>query len=113
MLLLGCSNTSSSEAEHQVELQLKCEVNLHSTASAIKTYAADNENSYPTSLAQLVPKYLPQVPTCPCAFDSNYASSYQSGPKTFTLFCKGAYHASQGLRQNYPRYSSQTGLLER
>lgn len=113
-LWVGCTN-SVDEPTRQAKLLDGCKANLKSTATALHGYATDNANSYPRTLDQLVPKYLAQIPTCPCAFDANYSSSYQSSPKpkAFTVFCKGAYHASQGLANDYPRYTSQTGLLER
>ena len=113
-LLLGCTN-NAADPSRQADLLTQCKANLKSTATAVQSYAVDNANSYPSSLGQLVPKYLAQVPSCPCAFDSNYSASYQSNPKSaaFSLYCKGAYHASQGLANDYPRYHSQTGLLER
>lgn len=79
-----------------------CSANLKTIASAIEVYAADNGHRHPPSLAPLVPRYLPAIPTCPAAQTDTYTESYASSddPAAFTLFCSGHNHADPDT----PRY---------
>lgn len=51
--------TSNSEAK-----QRTCQANLRTIDGAINTYNGMNE-TYPTSMEQLVPEYIKRMPTCP------------------------------------------------
>ena len=92
-----------------------CPGSLKNIATALEMYSTDNEGHYPRSLAQLTPKYLKMIPTCPSATSDTYNASWETarGPDAYTIFCNGNFHRATGiLHPNYPQYSSFTGLIK-
>lgn len=79
-------------------------------------YATDNRGLYPTSLADLQPRYLAKLPTCPSAGSDTYSGAYQvhQRPARFTFCCEGQHHRGALSREsrNLPAYLSDQGLLD-
>jgi hypothetical protein len=76
LLQVGCGNSENSTSQDNVSDQgssggavgqaesAACAANRRTIASAVQQYKAI-EGKSPTSIQQLVPKYLQKVPTCP------------------------------------------------
>lgn len=92
-----------------------CERQLSNLGTALEMYAEEHQGSYPGRLAELAPAYLKLVPDCPagmgdcpvnpCAYD------YQVGVGRYELICRGDKHSRAGRARDYPRYTSERGLL--
>ncbi|MBI3926510.1 MAG: hypothetical protein HY319_13295 [Armatimonadetes bacterium] len=93
---------------------LACQSNVKNVATGLEMWSTDNEGRYPGSLAQLVPDYLRAIPTCPSAGTDSYSPTYRSStdPDVFTVLCQGAHHTDAGAPENYPEYSSVTGIKD-
>lgn len=89
-----------------------CKSNLKNIATALEMYASDHAGSYPKSLTELVPKYLPVMPRCSLADHDTYADSYsmKSRPDWYLFYCKGKANATEGLAADLPRFSSDKGM---
>lgn len=96
-----------------------CSQNVKTIATALETYAADNQyNSvkYPATLSALVPQFLAVLPQCPTAkglaAGDSYSPSYstRSDPDMFTVYCQGSFHLSTGQNPNEPWYVTGQGL---
>lgn len=89
-----------------------CKLNLKNIATALEMYASDHAGSYPKSLTELVPKYLPVMPRCSLASHDTYVDSYsmRSRPDWYVFYCKGTAHATEGPGVDLPRFSSDKGL---
>jgi hypothetical protein len=95
-----------------------CESNCNNLATALSMYAGDNHGLYPRQLADLTSgNYFKLIPTCPATGKDTYSISYEvsSQPPAFSFVCKGNNHAKkyavyQRPSDNYPRYSSWSGL---
>ena len=65
-----------------------CKSNLRTLDGAIQTYSADNQSD-PTTLTQLVPKYVKRIPNCPV--DATHAYSFvaatSSAPAQSAVTC--------------------------
>ncbi len=88
------------------KLYKACSVNLKSLGTECEMFSADHEGRYPQALKQLVPDYLRSLPACFTAGRDTYSSSYRSTEKpedTYTIYCKGSNHASDGLSPDHPR----------
>ncbi len=92
-----------------------CSQNLKNIAIGLQTYANDNDQCYPRTLASLTPRYLETLPSCPAAKGTDsYSGSYTAATAplpNFTIFCSGAYHVGiEGISPDQPAYSLQLGL---
>ncbi|MBM3461111.1 MAG: prepilin-type N-terminal cleavage/methylation domain-containing protein [Armatimonadetes bacterium] len=96
-----------------------CSQNLKTIATALETYAVENQlqaDKYPTALTSLTPRYVSVLPVCPSALGLNvtnsYTSSYErsSDPAAYTIYCQGNYHQTVGYSANEPWYRSGEGL---
>ncbi len=93
-----------------------CRANLMALATAARLHAMDNSGHYPADLSELkVRHYLASIPTCPSARAATYLDGYQtnSNPDAFTVYCKKANHTGAGIPEDYPRYGSWRGLIDR
>jgi hypothetical protein len=71
----------------------KAERRLAATALALRLYAADHGGSYPKTLDELVPKYLPAVPTDPFTTGSRplkYSAADPAAPSVYSVGEDGA-----------------------
>jgi len=71
----------------------KAERRLAATALALRLYAADHGGSYPKTLDELVPNYLPAVPTDPFATGSRplkYSAADPAAPSVYSVGEDGA-----------------------
>lgn len=75
-------------------------------------YAKEHKGDYPPSLNDLVPTYIEFLPECPNAGIITYSYKKSKNPKTFTIWCKGAYHIEISGKINYPQYDSIRGFIE-
>ena len=93
-----------------------CKSNLKNISTAVKMYATDNGARCPDVLARVTPGYLRTIPTCTSTGRDTYSRSYtcvhSMKHETYTIVCEGLNHTSVGDGPNYPRYSSEEGLLE-
>jgi hypothetical protein len=90
-----------------------CRKNLRALASALDSYAGDNDGYYPRRLLTLVPKYIKSLPTCPSNGKITYSENYlvSSKPAAYTLMCTGLNHRdAQIVLPNFPQYSA-AGLV--
>lgn len=93
-----------------------CKQNVRSMASAIESYATDNQGRYPSALNRLRPNFISALPTCPVTQTSTaYETGYESAtsPDNYTISCAGSNHTTVGLPANYPQYNAATGLSDR
>lgn len=117
-----------------------CESNLKNLATALEIWSIDHQGHYPEELWQLVPNYLRRVPRCPpetvpffpweildrfftCtprqiavgpSGDYTYFIAKRDRnelPIAFVVICKGQRHKDAGFPRDYPRYTSEKGLL--
>ena len=92
-----------------------CKENLKKIAQALKLYAADNGGSYPKKMEKISPnpKYLEFIPTCPSMMKDTYSDGYEvsKDKKAFTVYCQGEGHLNILVKENYPQYSSASGVL--
>lgn len=90
-----------------------CLLNLKEIGNALNSYHNDHDKMYPSSLSELIPKYLQSIPTCPAAKKDVYSQGYQvsSDLKTFSFYCKGHYHRDASREIDYPRFYSKFGLV--
>ena len=90
-----------------------CKSNLKNIGTAAEMYSTDNSGRYATSLKQLVPGYLPTIPTCPAATTDTYSPAFTSAsnPDAYTVVCVGDVHRYAGVPINWPQYHSWPGCL--
>lgn len=86
-----------------------CADNLRKIAIAIHLYTEDN-GVPPTTLHELVPRYLIAIPTCWSAKADTYSTSYIRTNAAYTIVCGGANHVAEGLPPNFPQYLSSEGI---
>jgi tetratricopeptide (TPR) repeat protein len=69
---------------------------------------------FPTSLGELVPKYLDALPACPAAGKDTYSNTYESArmPDAFSVRCGGSAHKEAGAPEDFPMTSSAMGVAE-
>ncbi len=82
-----------------------CAFWLRAVGNAMHAYVADHGGSPPHSVGQLVPKYIPRVPTCPT---SHQPYNYEVSGNNFTVYCHGRAHDE--TKENSPSFSSSKGL---
>jgi len=82
-----------------------CKSNIKNLSTACEMYSTDNSGRYPTSLAQLTPQYLKELPTCPAVSADTYSEGFQSvsNPDAFSVVCTGWHHPFVDP-PNYPQY---------
>lgn len=93
-----------------------CGQNLKTLATALQTYANNNDQQYPPDLGSLVTGgFLGTLPTCPDAKGADtYSPSYEASvtPPNFTVFCSGSFHIQViGIQPNEPYYYLGSGGL--
>lgn len=94
---------------------VSCKQNLRNIAAALETYATDHDGVYPDYLAELTDSsypYLKVMPFCKeCGDPSSYEQGYEkaTAPNTFTVRCKGTYHAMCNIEEDFPGYSPTRG----
>ncbi len=59
-----------------------CQSNQRTVKSASNIYAASNEGTYPTAMANLVPAYIEKAPSCPNATGSISVTWNAAAPPT-------------------------------
>ena len=107
-----------------------CISKLKTIGSALEYYSTYHKGKYPEKLNELVPNYLEKIPRCLeiCKEDSwgakhytkaygfsfeNYIYTISPDRKAYTMYCKGKNHLQTYLPENFPQYSSSTGVIER
>ncbi len=92
-----------------------CKSNLKNIGTALEMYSTDSSGRFPTTLTNLTPNYLKNIPTCPSLGSNTYTAGFTaaSNPDSYTVVCSGSNHSGVGLSQNYPQYNSTQGLIER
>ena len=96
--LAGCTGPSPQAPATAEELNT-LKSNMNETFGALEMYSADNQLQYPSSLDQLKPKYLDEIPRDPVA---RQALSYQKTEEGFLLGSKGDYKAL-GAEKGFPK----------
>jgi hypothetical protein len=88
----------------------RCKRNILKLATALEDYATDHRGKYPSSLNNLKPRYLKEMPTC--LGSDSYSATYQVRvrPDDYSFYCKGEHHIIEGGQPNRPSFNSQTGL---
>lgn len=92
-----------------------CKQNLRNLATALESYAAENNGLYPERLAELTEgasPHIQQLPSCEeCGDTSSYVNGYQHSNEThtYTVICKGHYHAVCDLQPDCPGFSALHG----
>ena len=97
---------------------VQCSSNLKNISMALEMYKKDH-GEYPLKLSQITPDYLRIIPTCAHAKKDTYSTGYKSFPtdpstktnNSFTIYCHGHYHGCVDVKENYPQYSSERGLV--
>lgn len=86
----------------------------------MEMYSTDNSGHYPSSLDQLVPKYIKELPECEAAGKMSYtlmtgqtAYNTRGFEDYYLLQCQGSFHTACSIPKNYPQYDGISGLLER
>ena len=88
-----------------------CKQSLRNVATALESYASDHNGLYPESLTELTQgpsPYLAKMPFCEeCGEPSSYINGYQYSNEvhTYTVVCKGSYHAVCDLQPDCPGFS--------
>lgn len=98
-----------------------CKSNLKNIGTALNMYCTDNNGRYPelnrgALFAYLTPNYMQIRPTCPSTGSSaGYVLGYASisVPDAYTLACQGSNHTAAGYSDNFPQFTSVSGLVER
>ena len=83
----------------------ECYSSMAKIDDAISRYSKANKGKYPESLAQLVPKYLKEIPICPNAQKDTYSESYKviKSPAMYFFCCQGKNHIG---KENTPQIVS-------
>ncbi|MDQ7827235.1 MAG: hypothetical protein RDV48_30860 [Candidatus Eremiobacteraeota bacterium] len=97
-----------------------CSSNLHSIALSLEKFAEAHEGRYPSSLEELKPDKIREIPTCPSARKDTYSKGYltSADSMTYTIYCSGDYHKfflkshHANHRNGYPQYDSIKGFIE-
>lgn len=89
-----------------------CISNMRSLAVAIEIYMTDDPtHEPPDDINKLVPDYTARLPL---TFEGNeYGYLFNLSTNGYTLFCPGVNHMIFSVPADYPRYASDTGVLER
>ena len=92
-----------------------CAHNLTIVATALERWSTDHERHYPPTLAELAPKYLRALPTCPTCQQDSYSATYQVSdhPDAYTVACGGRNHQAMDVPAGNPQYNSVSGLAEK
>lgn len=98
-----------------------CRENLRQLATALEMYATDHQGHYPMQLQQLVPRYLPEFPSCPATARDSYSKGYKLGPSApyneqgyqdfYHLACAGKQHLDANVGVSLPAMNAHLGLL--
>lgn len=56
----------------------RCQRHLNTIAEALERWSQDHDGHYPSSLYQLVPAYLPALPSCPADASGDYSPFYRT-----------------------------------
>ena len=94
----------------------RCCENLRRIDEAMEIYRKHHLGKYPEHLEDLVPYYIGKIPKCEKADTHlHYINSYTVSEdyKSYTINCRCSRHPVTGKRLNYPRYSSDRGLILR
>jgi hypothetical protein len=92
-------------------LVIACKSNLKNIAIGLDIYMVNHNDTYPETLAPLVPEYLTTLPTCPTDGTTTYFYAPQAGSGTFELHCQGD-HSKAGLKPGQPVYDNQASGIE-
>ena len=101
-----------------------CESNLRLIGVALEMYSNDNQSCYPpasggvkinTSCILYTGGYLTKITKCPVINPNDYAYWwYSSEPYTrVQVYAPWGFHTPLGIPNNYPRYDSARGVVER
>ncbi|MBI2265369.1 MAG: hypothetical protein HYU64_09390 [Armatimonadetes bacterium] len=89
-----------------------CQSNCKNIAIALEMWSTNHKGRYPTLLSDLTPAYLKMLPTCPAAGKDTYSASYTTdGKASYSFCCKGKHHAAIGVPADYPKYTSEQGIV--
>jgi len=94
-------------------LELWCK-NLKNIATGLEMYAADHIGRYPTTLNELVPKYMTRIPRGPAGEDYFYTAFRNKQPQDkydimkFVVACPDEHKPGEA---GYPRFESDQGIV--
>lgn len=107
----------SNNVKHYEE----CKGNVKAISFAVGRYRADHNSRFPSSLTELVPVYLAELPNCPVAGEPPYLirinAPGQARPSvqgaidlaptepTFTVWCDGPYHMEVTRKKDEPSFT--------
>lgn len=86
------------------QLALECKFNMEVLATQSEMYAKDHGGKFPSSIDELVPKYIPRHPVCPLT-GKNYG--FAPGGNGYVISCANAQ--GHGLKKF--SYSSERGMV--
>ena len=89
----------------------QCGNNLKIIGSRIEEYS--RSHGAPASQKELNALLSSPYPCCPMAPEEIWSPGYEVDRLTgrFTLFCRGNYHKGAFVPRNYPRYSTEKGIV--
>jgi hypothetical protein len=93
-LALVCAICFAHAAAHHRDMRLlyECGQNVKEINDAIDQFAAKH-GSYPDRLSQLIPAYLPSIPTCPIAHVDTYSATWKHrAGQTAHIYCTTPSH---------------------
>jgi len=104
----------SIQREKEAHNLTACMHNLTVFGTAIEEFKKDNKGKLPSSLSELVPKYIISIPSCPGAGRDSYSESYvfSNEAGTYTVYCNSESHGKIGIQKGYPMYTSREGLIQ-
>jgi hypothetical protein len=99
LLLAGCSQTDKHD-----QALAGCGAAMQKIGAACQSYAREHAGHYPRTLAELTPRYLQGIPTCPAAGRDTYSAYYHSHthPDQFDFCCAGQWH-NRAVERQYQR----------
>jgi len=89
-----------------------CIANMRSIAVAIEIYITEDPLDFPPDdINKLVPDYTHRLPKNFKGVDYGYI--YDLVTHGYTMFCPGLNHELFGAPEDYPRFTSDSGVLEK
>jgi len=89
-----------------------CVSHLKNIGIAMEMFSSDHNGHYPKCLAEITPRYLKTLPTCPDGRKMSYSYVSIDSPDIYTVWCNGNYHI-RTCSINMPEYDSLEGLREK
>lgn len=71
-------------------LRGRCAYELSRVGQALEAYRQDQQ-TFPTDLRRLTPRYLKAIPTCPAGGEDDYTAGYRGASADYQLECQGGH----------------------